>query len=470
MGLSVAPIIMFSNTMRRAAKILKNKGILAQTMQYVFYGTTLFVLCLGAFSKNEFSTFFFIAGSFGIGVINGFQLRDWTEILGRYDYQIISKISLISLICAAPVYLYVTQLVPQFMVAVVAGAFVIGKYALSLSRQREVHVSTYGENNPDARDQELQATEDNSLFKLLGTFKTQVISLVGIFAAFALLQRWQLGLQRESYLLLALTSAVLIALGSTLIYQLCFNNNIFRFSSINLFHRIFPMLITLAVASYYFGANLCFALSAVVNGLTFTVIALMPSTCIALSRKIKHRSTEVYSAVSAASFLSAAGILLILLVYPSFNTRESIVVLIIYLLALAYFLIMRDIYRISASQILGVPKVLHDSRQFALEKEERNSFQGVLPEIKNTENSGGDNDANEVSYKEIQRIFKLTNRETEILSYLVKGYQVSTIAKTLCLSENTIKTHCKNLYVKLDIHRREELVFLIDEMQASHQV
>lgn len=47
---------------------------------------------------------------------------------------------------------------------------------------------------------------------------------------------------------------------------------------------------------------------------------------------------------------------------------------------------------------------------------------------------------------------QLTGQETEVLRLLVEGLSVKESAKCLSVSENTIKTHRRNLMAKLDVH------------------
>ncbi|WP_314039431.1 helix-turn-helix transcriptional regulator [Slackia exigua] len=56
----------------------------------------------------------------------------------------------------------------------------------------------------------------------------------------------------------------------------------------------------------------------------------------------------------------------------------------------------------------------------------------------------------------------LTTREREILGYLVRGRSLPYIRDTLVLSKNTVGTHVRNLYKKLDVHSRQELLDLIE--------
>lgn len=53
---------------------------------------------------------------------------------------------------------------------------------------------------------------------------------------------------------------------------------------------------------------------------------------------------------------------------------------------------------------------------------------------------------------------KLTNRELEILKHLNSGNAISSIAKSLHISQNTMKTHLRNTYRKLDADGRHSAV------------
>jgi ATP/maltotriose-dependent transcriptional regulator MalT len=53
---------------------------------------------------------------------------------------------------------------------------------------------------------------------------------------------------------------------------------------------------------------------------------------------------------------------------------------------------------------------------------------------------------------------KLTNRELEILKHLTTGNPISAIAKQLHISQNTMKTHLRNVYRKLEVDGRHTAV------------
>lgn len=52
--------------------------------------------------------------------------------------------------------------------------------------------------------------------------------------------------------------------------------------------------------------------------------------------------------------------------------------------------------------------------------------------------------------------FNLTKQEMKVIELIAEGYQNSEIAKKLFVSQNTVKTHIKNIYLKLDVKNRVE--------------
>jgi DNA-binding CsgD family transcriptional regulator len=59
----------------------------------------------------------------------------------------------------------------------------------------------------------------------------------------------------------------------------------------------------------------------------------------------------------------------------------------------------------------------------------------------------------------------LSPRESEIMLFIGRGYSPAFIAKKLFLSDSTVRSHVKNIYRKLNVNSREDLLQLID----SHQ-
>lgn len=67
----------------------------------------------------------------------------------------------------------------------------------------------------------------------------------------------------------------------------------------------------------------------------------------------------------------------------------------------------------------------------------------------------------------LRQHYRLSARETEVMELIARGNTVARIAEDLVVSENTIRTHSKRIYAKLDIHKKQELLDLIDSFDPS---
>lgn len=58
---------------------------------------------------------------------------------------------------------------------------------------------------------------------------------------------------------------------------------------------------------------------------------------------------------------------------------------------------------------------------------------------------------------------RLTARETEVFELLARGRTSPVIQEKLVLSHNTVKTHVRHIYAKLDMHSQQELISMVEE-------
>ncbi len=63
----------------------------------------------------------------------------------------------------------------------------------------------------------------------------------------------------------------------------------------------------------------------------------------------------------------------------------------------------------------------------------------------------------------LARRCELSRRESEIICYMGRGHSPVYIAKTLLISESTARSHVRNIYRKVNVSSREELLQLIDD-------
>ena len=69
-----------------------------------------------------------------------------------------------------------------------------------------------------------------------------------------------------------------------------------------------------------------------------------------------------------------------------------------------------------------------------------------------------------VACEAVARRYRLTERERDVLVLLARGRNMSFIAERLCVTKDTVKTHCRSLYRKLEVHSQQEL---IDKIEAE---
>lgn len=69
--------------------------------------------------------------------------------------------------------------------------------------------------------------------------------------------------------------------------------------------------------------------------------------------------------------------------------------------------------------------------------------------------------------EELAQHYNLSRRETEILEYLAKGRSQPYIREELMLSKNTVATHVKHIYQKLNVHSKQELIDLVEGEKIS---
>lgn len=66
--------------------------------------------------------------------------------------------------------------------------------------------------------------------------------------------------------------------------------------------------------------------------------------------------------------------------------------------------------------------------------------------------------------------YGLSTREAEVMELIVRGNTVAAIAKQLFVSENTVRTHSKHIYTKMDVHSKQELAAVVEQMALPERV
>ena len=64
------------------------------------------------------------------------------------------------------------------------------------------------------------------------------------------------------------------------------------------------------------------------------------------------------------------------------------------------------------------------------------------------------------------RDFGLTPRESEVIVLLAYGRTLAIIARDLHIAQGTARTHIENIYRKLDVHKQQELIDLVESHES----
>lgn len=96
----------------------------------------------------------------------------------------------------------------------------------------------------------------------------------------------------------------------------------------------------------------------------------------------------------------------------------------------------------------------------------RVSFQSLVDDVRPVEDASAraagaaaplERDLDAQCARAIER-YALTPRESEIVRLLAQGRSIAIICEQLVVSKNTVKTHVKNIYLKMDVHSQQELI------------
>ena len=67
----------------------------------------------------------------------------------------------------------------------------------------------------------------------------------------------------------------------------------------------------------------------------------------------------------------------------------------------------------------------------------------------------------------LSETFGFTQREFEVFPYFLEGMKTKDIASTLFISQETVRTHRRNVYQKMDVHSQEELQAKVQSLREN---
>lgn len=74
------------------------------------------------------------------------------------------------------------------------------------------------------------------------------------------------------------------------------------------------------------------------------------------------------------------------------------------------------------------------------------------------------------NFNQEQKKISLTKKEKEILKYVCAGESNKSIAEKLCISEQTVKSHCNHLFKKFGVPNRMKLAIIATKFTSSSNI
>lgn len=289
-----------------------------------------------------------------------------------------------------------------------------------------------------------------------------------------------------------------------------------RFNILSIYRVLFPFIITLLGLLPFLGERYCRVLAAILYAIHTLLILLMMIQCSQISRDRGINPLFVYGCFGGIvfglhdlGFIAARFSEQLAVNGVSMTTAAAVVA--IWLLALMYYLSHREFASSLGNTLgaesfellrrpawkddaaLGRPRVERDAALVAASTRvagdgtsdalscEESSSQGpshghVYPlggkessidsfaGSKRTaahDDSPAYTDRLSKQVRMLQDDYALSAREAQVAERVARGDTVARIAEELFVSENTVRTHTKRIYAKLDIHKKQELMDLV---------
>lgn len=198
---------------------------------------------------------------------------------------------------------------------------------------------------------------------------------------------------------------------------------------------------------------------------THKTISLYPSNSIyknekyAVSILIPEKSFNLIFSNQNSTLIFYFGILLILSVIIAYIISEKNMKPVTDTLDLLKIMAPSEIPRVNISEI-------DDLIEFLSKQDEEEKEKEKIPVIFEIQENG-----NSLLFTEfIKNTELLSTAEKSVFNLYLKGHTAKEIADILCLSINTIKTHNKRIYMKLNVSSRKELMVYIKMMEEKGMI
>lgn len=246
-----------------------------------------------------------------------------------------------------------------------------------------------------------------------------------------------------------------------------------RFNTVLVFRTLFPVVTTAFVVLPYLGDTYLRMFAGVAYAVFNFGLMILMAQCVQASHEAGIHPVFLYGCFAGVVFgLQAIGFMVGYLSPHVFDERTlqltTMALSSVWMLALTMYLV-RGRMDPNSKQTRSLEFIALEP---VLEADERGHAETSVGEREDQGPSWSAETDENTPYRDriskqcgvLARRYLLTMREGEILELIARGNSVPRMAETLAISENTVKTYCRRLYAKLGVHKRGEVLDLLEEM------
>lgn len=265
--------------------------------------------------------------------------------------------------------------------------------------------------------------------------------------------------------LLSMAALFVVALAALSLWRL----KGLRMNLIKLYQFMFPVLITAFALLPVFGFAYLRGLAAVLFALYSIGLMLTMMQCMQISNDRGVGPSFVFGLFGAivyglhdVGFIvgSGAGNVVPIGISPALPTS----VLAIYLLALMFFVASVNFKGVTNRFFYGdtIELLSGEGLRRAAVQSATDRQRGAAEQHDLDDAASEPHDRLDLKVDALRSTFQLSNREAEVVGLIVHGNTVPRVAEKLFISENTVRTHTKRIYSKLGVHKKQELIELVE--------
>ena len=285
------------------------------------------------------------------------------------------------------------------------------------------------------------------------------------------------------------SASMLGALASAAVLLVLWFRMSFRFGMTTVFRVVYPLVITGFLLLPWLGAGYL-NLFAAFTYLVFSLVQmLMMMQCAQISRDRGINPVFIYGFFGGVAYLmQSAGFLLGWMSdFASLDGLESLFAVAMvssWVLGLTLLASTGTLFKPLASRgtlaaepiefMMPEPSAVKTGKAAKAKEKTRGktSREGAEPPKKRRNRPSATADAGAIRDRvskqclQLQHEHGLSLRETEVMELIARGNSMASIAERLVISENTVRTHAKHIYTKLDIHKRQELLDMLADLEG----